>query len=128
MHAVQYVTPPQGLTMIHLQCPLLDEHHTEFYALLDSFNPNAFEASFMRLLEHTRTHFAHEESLMKEHRFQGYFEHHEEHVKILWKKQTPKNLNIYIIYIIIVTKAMLICLLGDNMLIQTIIFFRCAKI
>lgn len=69
--------------MIHLQCPLLDEHHTEFYTLLDSFNPNAFEASFMRLLEHTRTHFAHEESLMKEHRFQGYFEHHEEHVKIL---------------------------------------------
>lgn len=69
--------------MICLHCPLLDEHHAAFYALLDSFNPNAFEISFMALLEHTRTHFAHEESLMKEHRYQGYFEHHEGHVKIL---------------------------------------------
>lgn len=61
----------------------MDHYHEEFDALLAAFNINDFARSFERLINQTVEHFTHEEALMKEHHFQGYSEHKEEHQKIL---------------------------------------------
>ena len=69
--------------MPSLNCPIMDVYHEEFEALLVAFDRSDFVGSFEKLVAHTVMHFAHEETLMKEHHFQGYSEHKEEHQKIL---------------------------------------------
>lgn len=69
--------------MLSLNCPELDAYHKECDDLLSSFDHSHFTDSFSALIKHTKEHFAHEEGIMKELNFQGYFEHFEEHQKIL---------------------------------------------
>lgn len=69
--------------MLSLDCPELDGYHTQCDALLRAFDFEHFTESFGALIAHTKEHFANEERLMKELHFQGYFEHFEEHQKIL---------------------------------------------
>lgn len=69
--------------MLSLNCPIMDGYHEEFEVLLVSFDGSNFLGSFEKLIAHTVVHFVHEEALMKEHCFQGFSEHKEEHQKIL---------------------------------------------
>jgi len=73
--------------MLSLNYPLLDHYHEQSEALLASFDFAHFETSFLQLIEYTKEHFAHEESLMQTHAFYGYREHYEEHQKILAEMQ-----------------------------------------
>jgi len=69
--------------MLSLNCPELDVYHAECDELLRTFDYTHFTESFSSLIHHTKEHFANEERIMKELNFQGYFEHFEEHQKIL---------------------------------------------
>lgn len=69
--------------MTRLHCALLDPYHEECDALVAGFDFHMMQESFLALSEHTKRHFAHEESIMKMHDFYGLYEHQEEHHKIL---------------------------------------------
>jgi len=73
--------------MLSLNCPLLDGYHEQSETLLSSFDFAHFEASFLHLIDYTKEHFAHEESLMQAHNFYGYREHCDEHHTILAEMQ-----------------------------------------
>ena len=62
----------------------IDEMHDEFLALLEKAKKsNDTIKALEEIIEHTKEHFAYEESIMQEKNYYGYGEHKEEHEKIL---------------------------------------------
>ena len=68
----------------------MDLTHQEFIALVNQTagaGQGDFVAHFLRLVEHTRQHFAHEEQLMQAYAFPATGEHKGEHQRILGELQ-----------------------------------------
>ena len=64
----------------------LDQIHAEFSDILiqtQRASAPEFLTYFSKLIEHSKAHFAFEESLMREHNFYGLNEHIKEHQKLL---------------------------------------------
>jgi hemerythrin-like metal-binding protein len=68
---------------------VIDDQHQQMVAMVDSLHSAAkacadkevLQKLLIGLYEHTRTHFATEDELMKEHNYPGYAQHlHEHHV------------------------------------------------
>ena len=71
---------------IELNIPQMDAKHDEFLELLEQIkqaNREEFHPLFKEMIEHTKEHFAFEESLMDKYEFYGKAEHVDEHTKLL---------------------------------------------
>ncbi|MDM5270843.1 hemerythrin [Sulfurovum sp. zt1-1] len=71
---------------LQLNIPLMDKMHDDFLDLLStikSCNDSEFLQHFEEIINHTKEHFASEESIMTEQNFYGRQEHLDEHINLL---------------------------------------------
>lgn len=75
---------------LQLNIPKMDEKHDEFILLLDqvkSCKSQEFLILFEEMIQHTKEHFAYEESIMDQYSFYGRQEHMDEHTNLLNEMQ-----------------------------------------